>query len=91
MLVGDAMRCTECHKFGDAGTEPTAPELTGYGSRQWLIDFIMDPAHERFYDRRNDRMPRYGPDKVLDRASIELIADWLRGDWYEPAGVTMAR
>jgi ubiquinol-cytochrome c reductase cytochrome b subunit len=83
-LVSEGMRCTECHQFGKEGSEPSAPDLTGYGSREWLIDFILNPAHERFYDKRNDRMPLYGPDKVLDRKSVELIADWLRGDWYEP-------
>ena len=36
------------------------PELTGFGSRAGLIDFISNPAHERFYGDRNDRMPASG-------------------------------
>jgi ubiquinol-cytochrome c reductase cytochrome b subunit len=78
------MRCTECHEFHKKDEEATAPDLTSYGSRDWLIDFISNPAHERFYNKRNDRMPAFGQDKVLDNHAIGLIADWLRGDWYEP-------
>jgi ubiquinol-cytochrome c reductase cytochrome b subunit len=77
-----ALRCTECHTFRGAGEDPTGPELTGYGSRDWLLRFISNPAHERFYGKRNDRMPAYLGDGVLDERSIGLIADWLRGDWY---------
>jgi mono/diheme cytochrome c family protein len=83
-MAGESMRCTECHKFHEHDDLPVGPDLTGYGSRAWLIDFISDPAHTRFYGRRNDRMPSYGEDQVLDSASIGLIADWLRGDWYVP-------
>ena len=78
------MRCTECHKFHEHDDDPVGPDLTGYGSRAWLMDFIADPAHTRFYGRRNDRMPRYGADQVLQPRQIELITDWLRGDWYSP-------
>jgi ubiquinol-cytochrome c reductase cytochrome b subunit len=72
------MRCTECHLFRDYGEDPSGPDLTGYGSRQWMIDFVRDPANERFYGDRNDRMPRFGVDQVLDDESIGLIVDWLR-------------
>jgi ubiquinol-cytochrome c reductase cytochrome b subunit len=83
-MAGESMRCTECHKFHEHDDLPVGPDLTGYGSREWLIDFIGDPAHARFYGRRNDRMPRYAEDQVLQPGEIELIADWLRGDWYAP-------
>lgn len=82
-IRSDSMRCTECHVFGKPDEDATAPELTGYGSRQWLIDFISDPSHSRFYSKKNDRMPLFGKEKVLDPQSIALLADWLRGDWYE--------
>ena len=84
LLVGEGMRCTECHEFHKKDEEATAPDLTSYGSRDWLIDFISNPAHERFYNKRNDRMPAFGQDKILDNHAIGLITDWLRGDWYEP-------
>lgn len=90
LITNDTMRCTECHKFHDAGEDPTGPDLTGYGSRQWLVDFISNPGHERFYGKRNDRMPAYGEEKQLDERAIGLIADWLRGDWYTPTGRSRA-
>jgi ubiquinol-cytochrome c reductase cytochrome b subunit len=75
------LRCTECHKFHDYDEGGRGPDLTGYGSREWLLEFISDPAHERFYGQRNDRMPRYGPEEILDETGIGLLADWLREDW----------
>jgi len=85
LVSSTAMNCTDCHKFHAAGTEdPSAPDLTGYGSREWLLAFISDPSHARFYGERNDRMPAYGPDNILTAAEIGLVTDWLRGEWYEP-------
>ncbi len=87
----ETFACTDCHKFHDEGYLGSAPDLTGYGSRQWLIDFISNPEHERFYESNNDRMPAFAADRehpennLLDRQSLELIVDWLRGEWYEPA------
>ncbi|RIK82450.1 MAG: menaquinol-cytochrome C reductase [Planctomycetota bacterium] len=85
--------CIDCHKFHDNGDLGMAPELTGYGSRQWLIDFIGNPAHARFYEGdKNDRMPAFAADagnpanNLLTRHELELIVDWLRGDWYRPLG-----
>jgi ubiquinol-cytochrome c reductase cytochrome b subunit len=83
-MPGETMRCTECHKFHEHDDLPVGPDLTGYGSRAWLIEFIGDPAHARFYGRRNDRMPRYAAEQVLSVKELGLIADWLRGDWYSP-------
>jgi len=82
-LVGPIMNCAECHVFHDEG-EDSGPDLTGYGSREWLIAFISDPAHERFFGSSNDRMPSFGVEKQLTDQEIGLVADWLRGEWYEP-------
>jgi hypothetical protein len=30
-------------------------------------------------------MPAFGDEKILDPQAIGLLADWLRGQWYEPA------
>ncbi len=84
LLANDTMRCTECHQFRKKDEDATAPDLTGYGSREWLLGIISDPKHERFYGKRNDRMPAFGGDQILDSASLGLIVDWLRGEWYEP-------
>jgi ubiquinol-cytochrome c reductase cytochrome b subunit len=89
----EALRCTECHRFQKPDEDATAPDLTGYGSREWLTALLDNPAHPRFYGKRNDRMPLFGADRVMDPVSIGLIADWLRGDWYEAPSpkVTHAR
>jgi len=90
-LLVDDYGCTDCHKFHDKGKLGGAPDLTGYGSREWLIGIIGNPAHKRFYGQRNERMPVYAefpeePAKnILSSKAIELLADWLRGEWYEPA------
>jgi ubiquinol-cytochrome c reductase cytochrome b subunit len=82
LIQGDA-GCTDCHTFHDAKND-VAPDLTGYGSRQWLIDFINDPSHPRFYGEINDRMPPFGAKQLLDETQIELIVDWIRGEWKSP-------
>jgi ubiquinol-cytochrome c reductase cytochrome b subunit len=88
-MLGSATSCTDCHKFHDHGDVGAAPDLTGYMSRQWMIDFIKNPADERFYDGNNDRMPAFAAHEdaglnQLDQKSIELIVDWLRGEWRRP-------
>lgn len=59
---------------------PTSPAT----APEWLIGIINDPKHERFYGKRNDRMPAFAGDKILDAQSIEILADWLRGDTARP-------
>jgi ubiquinol-cytochrome c reductase cytochrome b subunit len=89
-LVADGDRCGGCHRFGDNKTDlGSAPDLTGWGSREWLIGIINDPTHERFYGDTNDRMPSFGKADegsvpMLTPKQVGLIADWLRGEWYRP-------
>ncbi len=80
LATSETMRCTECHQFRKRDEDATAPDLTGYGSAEWLTDFIKNPAHERFYGRRNDRMPVFGEEGRLDDQSIAMIVTWLRGE-----------
>ncbi len=84
-LLKGQFGCAECHRFHNNDEDATGPDLTGYGSRAWLIGIINNPGHIRFYGKRNDRMPAFGDEKILDAQQIAMIADWLRGDWYEPA------
>ncbi len=84
-LIGVTLICMDCHKFHEEGEElGTAPDLTAYGSREWLMAFIANPEHERFYGSRNDSMPAFGEEKQLTPHEIGLVADWLRGEWFEP-------
>jgi mono/diheme cytochrome c family protein len=85
-MLDSGMSCTDCHKFHDTGDLGSAPDLTGYMSREWLLAFVRNPAGERFYGDNNDRMPAFGPHdnpqlNQLDDKSLGLIVDWLRGDW----------
>jgi ubiquinol-cytochrome c reductase cytochrome b subunit len=82
-LLRDAMKCTDCHQFRAKDEEESAPDLTGYASREWLVRFLNNPGHPDFYGERNDRMPPFGGKQILSPEQIELLADWLRGDWYE--------
>ena len=83
LLVG-AMSCTDCHQFRKADDLADAPDLTGYGSHEWLTGIIANPAHSRFYGKKNDRMPAFGDDKIMDAHSIDLLVRWLRGEWFVP-------
>jgi hypothetical protein len=65
----------------------SAPDLTGWGSKDWLVRFITDPTQEAFYRDTNDRMPSFGksgpgPTKqaLLSAEEIELLARYLRGE-----------
>ena len=90
-LLSGRLGCTDCHRFHDKGELGSAPDLTGYGSREWLQGMIGNPQHERFYaGDRNDRMPAFAEDvahaerNLLSPRELKLLVDWLRGDWYEP-------
>jgi ubiquinol-cytochrome c reductase cytochrome b subunit len=82
-LIKSAMACTDCHQFHSKDEDATAPDLTGYASKEWLVKFIHNPAHPSFYGDKNDRMPAFGEKQILNEQQIGMIADWLRGDWYE--------
>ncbi len=82
ILPGHDVGCIECHTIMGQSDGGEGPDLTGFGSRQWLTAFISNPKHESFYGAHNDRMPAFGADGRLTADEIGLIADWLRGDWY---------
>ena len=82
ILARDSVNCTDCHQFRKPDEDATAPDLTGWGSREWVVAIISKPAHTRFYGKRNDRMPAFAETGQLDAEKIGILADWLRGDWY---------
>ncbi len=86
-LLKNEMRCTDCHRFHNKDEDATAPDLTGYASRDCLVRLLQNPAHPDFYGEHNDRMPAFGDKGILTPAEIGLLADWLRGEWYEPSTV----
>jgi ubiquinol-cytochrome c reductase cytochrome b subunit len=89
LIASQEMRCSECHQFHKTDEDATAPDLTDYASRNWLISFIKNPGHARFYGKRNDRMPAFGDDGILTPQQIALVAEWLRGE--ERVTATAAR
>lgn len=85
----EGLGCTGCHKFYKEGSLGSAPDLTGYGSVEWIEGIIRNPAHKRFYGKLNDRMPAYGgsanpSQDTLSPEQIRLLAEWLRDQWWEP-------
>ena len=44
----DDIGCIDCHAFGEPDPDADGPDLTGYGSRQWIVDFVKNPEHEKF-------------------------------------------
>ena len=82
LLQDESIGCAMCHKFHDVGSLGTAPDLTGYGSREWIMGMIRDPGHEAFYghlDAERQKMPAF--EGRLSEETIGLIADWFRGEW----------
>ncbi len=97
-----ALRCSDCHNFADVDGSTKGPDLTGYRSRQWMIDIIRDPEHVGYKPKMRDtddktvkaekrkkyrakyNMPAFHTSGQLDDQTIEIIVDWLRGNWYEP-------
>ena len=78
-IVSPEINCTDCHLYrGEGGGK--GPDLTGWASRAWTVAFLHNPAHDRFYGKRNDRMPASGERLELSRQQLELLTDWLRGD-----------
>lgn len=83
--------CLDCHKLGDEGDLGVAPDLTGYGSSDWLREFIADPTAERFYFAEvgeasgNDRMPAFARHAEFDKNllgshELNMLVRWLHGD-----------
>ncbi|HTI52005.1 MAG TPA: cytochrome b N-terminal domain-containing protein, partial [Planctomycetaceae bacterium] len=83
-------QCLQCHalKSGDpdglgvGGISP-APDLNGYGSRRWLKDFLRNPGDKRFYGKKNI-MPAFDESRLSER-ELNLLVDWMRGEWSRPA------
>ena len=83
--MSEEFGCLDCHKLHDEGELGSAPDLTGYGSAEWLYQFIANAGHERFYGDNNDRMPAFAASddpsqNLLSPREITLLVRWLRGD-----------
>jgi len=91
-LIDDDFGClVSCHRFYDVdkiGKTTEGPDLTGYMSRRWMINFIKNPMNKQFYGSVKEhvsRMPTYfqsEDDHLMSEKEIEMLVDWLRGKWY---------
>ena len=79
LIADDALTCVDCHQF-HTDDPVRGPLLTGYGSRDWLLDFIKNPAHDHFYGKRNDRMPSFGKSSRLSTRELDLLVAWMRDE-----------
>jgi ubiquinol-cytochrome c reductase cytochrome b subunit len=82
--------CYDCHamklkedpeelfKEPSAQIATGAPELMAYGSREWLKDFIRNPADKRFYGSHN-AMPAFGDQ--LSEKELTMLVEWLLHQW----------
>ena len=66
--------CDSCHER-DGVSADNGPNLKARGTLPYLVDFISDPADDRFFGRRN-KMPRFAgkltPDQIGDLALFVL-------------------
>ena len=86
-LLKDESLCAQCHTFQDVEVG-AAPILTGYGSTEWMLEFISNPSAEQFYGE-GQPMPAFCPKPLLPEQAIlnprqlRFITDWLRGEFFE--------
>jgi ubiquinol-cytochrome c reductase cytochrome b subunit len=97
-LIADSGRCGQCHRFHGTEGSGEAPDLTGYGSVYWTARFIANPSRKEFYPgERNDRMPSFctmplmAEQNELSPDQIRFLAEFLRGEWFEPLEASTAR
>jgi ubiquinol-cytochrome c reductase cytochrome b subunit len=70
--------CLECHRYeGQGGTHMRGPDLTKYGSVDWIKKVIRNARQEDLYGSAAEMPPFEG---VLTDLEIELLARWLAGE-----------
>ena len=77
----DDFGCTDCHKFHDKGQLGDAPDLTGYGSPEWIARHHPQPGRQAFlrqaqrpHARLRGLADRSGP-KHPQPAQIEMLTE----------------
>ncbi len=65
--------CINCHSFEGAGGN-SAPDLTAYNSKPWLIGLMQDPNAPKYYGRTKiNIMPEYD----LEKEDLSNLVDFL--------------
>jgi hypothetical protein len=66
--------CASCHSFQGAGGK-NAPDLTDYGSQEWIRGMIINPSHSSRYGKKNEMTSFHGEglgEDILLREFLEL-------------------
>ncbi|HET8935701.1 MAG TPA: cytochrome b N-terminal domain-containing protein, partial [Polyangiales bacterium] len=71
-------KCMDCHLYKGNGADTfDGPDMTGYGSREWLAKQIAKP--ESIYGELN-KMPAFADD--ISESDIQMLAIYLRGQRF---------
>jgi ubiquinol-cytochrome c reductase cytochrome b subunit len=64
--------CATCHTYGKdfPNPKPTAPDLEGWGTKEWLIAFLRDPGSNRYFGRTKE--------EGADVPRFNGMADWVK-------------
>jgi mono/diheme cytochrome c family protein len=75
--------CATCHSYGNEvkASNPSAADLQGFGTEQWIRDFLREPGSPRFFGHTKlTRMANYVEQQVetaqQKNKSAELQRDW---------------
>jgi ubiquinol-cytochrome c reductase cytochrome b subunit len=72
-------KCMDCHLYKGEGADTfDGPDMTGYGSREWIAKQIVKP--ESIYGDLN-KMPDFAED--LSQSDIQMLAIYLRGQRFQ--------
>ncbi|WP_437200769.1 cytochrome b N-terminal domain-containing protein [Planctomicrobium sp. SH664] len=96
MKQGSVGACVDCHSMRaltvvdqkvvleeESLSEDLFPVLTGYGSTEWLTEFISDPQKHYAGDSGQNAMPAFG--SQLSEQQLQMVARWLAQDYYLPS------
>ncbi|HEY1067994.1 MAG TPA: cytochrome b N-terminal domain-containing protein [Pirellulales bacterium] len=93
-----SLGCVDCHKFREAGDLGSGPDLTGYGSSEWVASVTKQPNSERFYAHRYGdnapkslSMPAFGEgEEALSDDQIGMLVEWMRSKRFDPSAPAIA-
>jgi len=74
--------CSSCHVLNGEG-EREAPDHTGYGSREWVVELLHGPWNEHFFGNTDleEEMPSQAR---LGEERIAALAEFLFSQGHEP-------
>lgn len=80
--------CSGCHTLHVRGEDAVAfegglPNLTGYGGKEWLQQFVSNPA-QHYGD--NNAMPAFA--EQLKSHEMDMLVRWMVGEYYRAADVS---